>query len=315
MKYTSIFHQTRITGIIALSLLAAISLSGKVNTGEDADFLVMNNDPAPLSLYVVADAHVGSKDKGENMMAFANLVNRNRPDVVLDLGDTFQAEITDLYNYGTPREAAFQQHRDWLRAWNSIEIEHKAVALGNRDIRPETRTDRYTLSEDVWIASLGYQNNPVRAGSRLLKSLIVNGDDVKALVFALCTYVDTFSMDEMLSWVQEEVTAFDGDYIIFGNHHAGVYERLQTVLMENNVQTPAIFLHGHNHGPDTLVRDAWGLEQDDYYFPSYLVTDLMEKGVAAKFLFYPEGRYEKFRLDVHNGIISKPVMHHKTRVD
>lgn len=315
MKYKWTNNQAGISGIITLFLFTAVLLSGSTNVGKGASSLVLDRDPVPLRLYVVADAHVGNNDKGENMLAFANLANWNRPDVVLDLGDTFQAEISDHYNYDTHKEAAFQQHRDWLSAWNIIGIEYKAVALGNRDIRSETRTDRYTLSEDAWIASLGYEENPVRAGSRLLKSFIVKGEDVKALVFALCTYIDTFSMDEMTSWVQKEVAAFDGDYIIFGNHHVGVYEPLKKVLMENDVQTPAIFLHGHNHGPDTLVRDAWGLEQDDFDFPSYLVTDLMEKGIAAKFLFYPDGRYEKFRLDVNKSIISTPVMHHQTRVE
>ncbi len=163
------------------------------------------HDPIPLRLYVVTDAHVGRFDSGDNMMAFAKMANKNEPNVVLDLGDVIQAEITDLYDYDTHKEASY--------------------------------------------------------------------------------------------------------------HHVGAYEYINNVLVENNVEIPAIYLHGHNHGPDTLVRDAWGLEENSYDFPSFLVTDLTDEGIGAKFELYPDGQYKKFRIDVNNQTISAPVMHYQTRVE
>lgn len=265
---------------------------------------------APLTLYVVTDAHVGRCDKGDDMMKFAEMCNANKPDIVLDLGDTIEGSSTEFYDYVTDRQAALAQQLDWLNAWNSINIEHKEVAFGNRDVRED-----YPLGDDDWIGVLGYEDRPKIGGTSLQNSFTVENDDVKAMVIVTSQYSETFDLDKTLEWVEEEVLGFDGDFIVFAAHNAGLYPHFRDMLIKNDVETSVLYLHGHNHGPDTLVRDAWGYEQMKLDFPSFLVTDLMCSGKGAKFRLYPGGHYEKFRLDVRNREISEPEMHYQTRVE
>lgn len=300
--------------LVNIYLIITVFVIGSACAGKMNLSSVLEEDVTPLTIYVVSDVHVGNTDSGEKMMAFVSMVNRNKPDVVLDLGDTFQAEISDLYPLDSHKKAAISQHNDWLKAWNSINVRHKAVALGNRDLQTIIRSDRSTLTEEIWIKNLGYEDKPVRGGTKLQESFILEGKDVRALFFVLGTYTESFSMEETMNWIREEVAEFEGDFIVFSNHSVGIYDNIRSVLIKNNVETPVLYLHGHNHGPDTLVRDAWGREQEDFNFPSYLLTEFLEKGVGAKFELYPGGRYEKYRVDVINNTISEPVMHHQTRV-
>jgi hypothetical protein len=292
---------------IAIFLIFLGFLAGQVRGSQDSDNF--------LRLYVVADAHLGHSDRGQNMLSFAKLCNRKKPDIVLDLGDTIQAGITSLYNKDTHREASLSQQEDWLAAWNQILIKNKAVALGNRDLGPESKKYGCTLSEEKWINTLGYQNRPLRGGTKLQESFIVENDHLTALIFVLCTDCASYNKLETLDWIQSEVIDFSGDWLIFASHRPDIYPDIRDVLGKNQVNTPALFLHGHNHGPDTLVRDAWGFEQGSFDFPSYLVTPLMKKGIAVKFKLYLGGDYEIFRLDLRNQEISQPTIHHQILVE
>ena len=267
-----------------------------------------NEEPAGfLRLYVASDVHVGYSDKGQNMLAFAEMCNINNPDIVLDLGDTIQGRTTRFYDYHADKEAALKQMQDWLKAWNHISIYNKEVALGNRDVAKD-----YPLGDKEWIQALGYESRPERGGTMLQGAFTVQKEHLRVLVMVFCTYSENFDKDKTIKWAKDEVLNFKGDFIIFCNHHADIYPDLQSTLKESHVKLPAIFLHGHAHGPDTLVRDAWGLEQESFDFPSYLVTPLMGSGIAVKFKLYPDGAYEIFRLNVISREISEPIMHYQT---
>lgn len=264
-----------------------------------------------LRIYVVSDAHVGNSDRGEDMAAFARLCNINMPDIVIDLGDTIETGITALYDKDSHREASLSQQRDWLAAWNDILVKNKAVALGNRDVGPVTEGYSYPLSEQEWIEALGYQDRTPRGGSKLQSSFKVTGGGLEALVFVICDDCEGFSKVETLDWIMDEADDFRGDWIIFVSHKPEIYEDIRVSMARNKFRVPALFLHGHNHGPDTLVRDAWGFEREPSDFPSYLVAPLMGTGVAVKFQLYADGNYERFRIDVRNRKISQPAVHYR----
>ncbi len=268
----------------------------------------------PLTLYVVADAHVGQRDRGEQMMAFAELCNRRMPDVVIDLGDCIQGEITPLYPEETIDAAALAQQRDWFAAWDKIRS-LKEVALGNRDTVQPRSSPRHSLPEQIWVDLLGDESRPRIGGTRMQASWVAETPDVKALLFVLASYAEGYNRSETLQWLRKEASAFDGDFIVFFSHSIGPYRRIRDVLAAENIRIPALFLHGHNHGPDTLVRDAWGRESEDFPFPAYLVTNLARRDpVVAKFRLHRDGQYETFRIDVRTGDLSEPVLHYQTRV-
>lgn len=262
----------------------------------------------PLRLYVVSDAHVGNSDRGGDMFLFAEFCELKRPDIVLDLGDTIEARITGFYDKATHREASLAQQRDWLAAWQKIDIENKAVALGNRDVGSGGEGYGFVLSDEEWINALGYHDRSPRGGTKLQGSFRAGNDHLEALVFVICIDSETYDQVKTMDWIASEITDFQGDWIVFASHRPDIYTDIRDSLIENEVKVPAIFLHGHDHGPDTLVRDAWGSERELLSFPSYLITPLMGKGVAAGFELYPDGEYENFRLDVRNQQISQPVI-------
>jgi hypothetical protein len=268
--------------------------------------------PGPLRLYIIADSQVGHSDKGQDMLLFAELCNLNKPDIVLDLGDTIEAQITKFYDKDTHREASLAQQRDWLAAWDKILIRNKAVALGNRDVGLGGEGYGFVLSENKWVKALGYQGRPLYGGTKLQESFKVGDDNLKALVFILCTDAKNYNQKKTLDWIKSEIINFQGDWIIFASHRPDLYPDIRDLLAENKVSVPAIFLHGHYHGPDTLVRDALGYEPEFFDFPSYLVTPLMKNGIGVKFKLYPDGKYEKFRLNVRTKEISEPVVGYQT---
>ena len=288
---------TLLTGVCLLGLAQQAAATGGTNEAS-----------RPLTLYVVADAHVGLRDTGETMMQFALLCNARQPDVVLDLGDAIHGERRGHYPMDH-HEAALAQMQDWLRAWNKIDAPHKAIALGNRDVA------RHGIRREAeWRQALGYEDRAPQGGSPFHSSFVVDNGTVRALFIVTSSYSECYDRSVTLDWVREEVTGFEGDFIVFADHRISLYRSYQTLLARAGVRTPALFLHGHNHGPDTLVRDAWGHERDDRPLPAYLLTALFMDGVAAKFQLYPDGRYEHFRLDVRTQEISEPTLHHQTRV-
>ena len=297
--------------------------------------LIYVNEKEPLRLYVVADVHVGNCDKGEDLTLFAHFVNKKKPDLVLDLGDVIKGRSSDLYNYRNDRLAAIEQKKDWLAAWNKINIKKKEVALGNRDVQKFTfaedgiiqtlkdpirlivqnffSIERYPLTERHWLNALGYQNRPTLGGTKLQTSFKVESQTVSAKVFVISEYSNIRT--RTLDWIEQEIRLFDGDFIIFASHSHHIYDDLRDLVLSNNIQATLLYLHGHNHGPDTVVRDAWGLESLNFYFPSYLITEFTCTGVGTKFKLYPDGTFDKFRLDARNQTISDTEKHFRTRAE
>lgn len=266
-----------------------------------------------IRIYVIADAHVGDREKAELLNKFSDMCNTKKPDLVLDLGDCISGEITELYDYPTDRKAALSQKQDWLSAWNSIEDEIiKIVALGNRDIISER--DPRGLDEDLWIKVLEYDDRDLSGGTKLQTAFEVENHGIKGLVIILSTYSPNWDRDSTVVWIRDQIIEFDGDFILFANHSIHIYEDIRDLIEEYNIEVPSLFLHGHNHGTDTLTRDAWGYELNDLHFPSYLLVNFFGTGIGAKFEIYKDGTYKTYRIDVINQEISLPYLHYQTRI-
>lgn len=266
----------------------------------------------PITLYVIADAHVGHKEKAEYVQLFAHMCNINKPDIVIDLGDCIAGEITELYNYSSDKQAAIAQQNDYFFAWNSIQDNiNKQVALGNRDLI--SIKDSRGLQESQWIDILGYESRPKIGGTKLQtafetkKRHIMGSIKVKTIIFV----TDAANYDEniTLEWAKNLIREFDGDMIIFANHNIALYREIRDFFIIENIGTPAIYLYGHNHGSDTLTRDARGYESDKLDFPSYLMVNFFGTGIGAKFEIYKGGTYNAYRIDTINQEISKPGLH------
>ncbi len=317
-------HEVRAGHIVLFALAAMFVVAGIVffYSGDGkADSPEISG--IPVRAYFIADAHVGHSDKGARMSLFASLCNARQPDIVVDLGDTVQGRITRFYEYPTDREAALSQQKDWHRAWESIEVGIKEVALGNRDI-----DEKYPLTENDWISFLGYDERPYRGGTRLQSSVLVSSEDTEVLFFILATYSENFDKKGTLEWIKREVSLFEGDFIVFCNHDEALYSDIRDIFVGSGHRSTWMFIHGHHHGPATLVRDPWGTETEssgfwgsimgllgisegEPDFPKYLVTPLKRDGVAVKVKFYPGGIYEKFELNVYSGQKYQPTIHYR----
>ncbi len=93
LRFDAIVSKIFVLSIIFTLISGAVSFSLQDTSGG-------------IRVYVVADAHVGRSDRGETMMAFVEMCNSRKPDLVLDLGDTIEGRITPLYDAKTDREAA-----------------------------------------------------------------------------------------------------------------------------------------------------------------------------------------------------------------
>ncbi len=169
-------------------------------------------------------------------------------------------------------------------------------------------------------------------GTKLQRSFIIDNSEMKVLVIITCVYPRGYSIRRTLRWISQKILDFEGDLIIFANHTGRIYPKIWRKLSGNNIDTPAIFLHGHNHGLDTISRDARGYEEStralfrignrfsffrrdsDASLPSYLITPLFRDGIGTKFVLYPNGEYEIFRLDTEAKTISKAKIHHQTNI-
>ena len=237
----------------------------------------------PLIIYVCADTHLGDENSGENLQAFADVVNRNRPNFVLHCGDCIEAQKTQRYDGGSDREAALMQQKDFLRAWNSIDadIPHEII-LGNHDVST-CHGNPSPMSEDDWIGPLGWEKRPAVGTSRAHAALTINNGDIQALAVLMCTRSSLYERDAVLKWVEDQVSGFNGDLILFADHTLEIYPDIRVLLLDMELKIPCLFLHGHYQGAPTGTRDARGLEKNGDHFPCWLQSDMSRAPIFSIF--------------------------------
>ncbi len=281
------------------------------------------NSIKPLIVYVCGDTHLGDETKGENIHAFADFVNRNRPDLVLHCGDCIEAHTTELYDGGSDRESALMQQADFLRGWNSIDadIPHE-VLLGNHDIST-CHGNPSPMSEADWIGPLGWAERPPVGMSRAQSAFTINNGDIEALAVLLCTRSPLYEETSVLKWAADRISRFKGDLVLFANHTADIYPAIRHLILDMGLTIPALFIHGHNHGARTGTRDAWGLEKDGDRFPCWLQSDMRRDPVFSIFELHRGGFTGKTELggchDIYEGnagdyTVSRSKINYRSRV-
>lgn len=285
-------------------------------------WLPMNYNPPkkakkPMKIYVVTDNHLGYGDNYIN--EFVSFANDSDADFVLHLGDVIHSAKLES-STDDPEGLSKEEADKWYGKWKKLNKQNEII-LGNRDVD----TNYYPLGEDFWISQFGWEDREEKGGTKTQKSLVIDNGDVKALFILLSSYSANQDVSGTINWVEREINDFNGNIVVVADHFKQRYKSIQDLLIKNNVHTPCVFLHGHNHPDDTISRDTWGDEIGKFDFPALCITNLYSDGNAVSlelhkggFKEYPiehalNGFHVIRKLDIKNNEIKEPIYHYQTR--
>jgi len=186
----------------------------------------------------------------DKMKNFVDLVNTDKPNMVLCTGDLVDAYVEDFPVF--------------MNYWNSINVDKKYLTVGNHDMSFVTTPEAES--------ALGVSARTSIAGSKFNYAFSITGGDASVRVLMLDTtngvheYAGRCTA-EMQSWIQTELANCSEKIVLICMHHP-VYqyavvppqfdetEALQLkAIVENAVLTRGLTVYGlcgHQHGLTTL---------------------------------------------------------------
>ena len=228
---------------------------------------------ASVRIFAVNDVHFSRKPDGETRFfsqspklfsEFVHVVNRERPDAVLFLGDICEGPA------------------DWetfRRLWALIDERiPKALTVGNHDL------DEVTFSELEKL--LGYDDRPDNGGSRFNQTFALQGIRV-VLLDATFDAADAHGSHwrnvrlhgSAVAWLRSVLLASPEDKVLLCSHclpHTDYFdeeqrEEIRMMTEEALAQRPGLQIRwagGHNHAVDIRVYENMGEKQLGYLLPA-----------------------------------------------